>query len=389
MNTDTRHTEAETLPASVVVVDDVAGLRTLYRKVLEQRSSLEVVGEGSNGREGIEAAREHDPDLVLLDLSMPEMDGLEALPKIKEAAPDARVVILSGFCEDRLGDRARNLGAAGYLEKTGDPESLVPRLEAVLGIENELECVADDGAASGAERSSPPSTPSDEELETFAYAASHDLQEPLRMVASYLKLLREALSEDRDREVEECLEHAEAGVERMRSMVDGLLAYSRVETRAEDRTHVDLEETVDGALANLTVAMDASDTVVHYDPLPPVEGEPGQLTELFQNLVGNAIQHSDGDPRVHIGAERRDGTVEVHVTDDGPGIPEDERERVFSLFQQGRRASNDAGSGMGLAICRRIVERHDGEIWIADEGEGTTFRFTLPAAPEDPEEAGT
>lgn len=208
------------------------------------------------------------------------------------------------------------------------------------------------------------------------------------MVASYLHMLRDLLAEDPDGEVEECLDHAESGVERMQAMVDGLLAYSRVETRAEDFTRVDLEEAVDAALANLTVSMDHSDAVVRCDQLPAVEGEPGQLTQLLQNLLANAIEHHDGQPHVHIGADRTDGTVEVHVRDDGPGIPEGERERVFSLFQQGRCVDAEQGSGIGLAICRRIVERHEGEIWIAEEGEGTTVRFTLPAAGSDPGRTG-
>lgn len=136
INTDGPRLEA--LPRTTLLVDDVEGIRRLYRAVLEEASRLEVVGEAADGREAVEAVEELEPDLVLLDISMPEMDGLEALEQIKDARPQTVVVIVSALLEERVGDRAREQGAAGYLEKEGDPAALVPRLEAALGVEGHL-----------------------------------------------------------------------------------------------------------------------------------------------------------------------------------------------------------------------------------------------------------
>ncbi|TMT86618.1 PAS domain S-box protein [Haloterrigena sp. H1] len=218
-------------------------------------------------------------------------------------------------------------------------------------------------------------------LEQFAYAASHDLQEPLRMVTSYLQLIETRYGEALDEDGEEFLDYAVDGAERMREMIDGLLEYSRVETRGDPFEAVDLETVLSDVLADLQFSIEEHDAEITAESLPTVVGDASQLRQVFQNLLDNAIEYSgDEPPRVHVAAERTGDEWTISIRDDGIGIAPDDEERVFEVFQRLHTNEEHAGTGIGLALCRRIVERHDGEIWVDSEpGEGTTVSFTLPA----------
>ncbi|WP_276255581.1 PAS domain S-box protein [Halomontanus rarus] len=220
---------------------------------------------------------------------------------------------------------------------------------------------------------------SNERLEQFAYAASHDLQEPLRMVTSYLQLIERRYGDALDDDGEEFLEYAVDGAERMRSMIEGLLEYSRVETRGDEFEPVELETVLEDVRETLRIKIDESDAEITSESLPRVEGDAGQLRQVFQNLLANAIDYSGAEPpRVHVAAERTGTEWTVSVTDEGIGIDSADQERVFEVFQ--RIHTDTTGTGIGLALCKRIVERHGGEIWVdSDPGEGATFSFTLPA----------
>ena len=235
---------------------------------------------------------------------------------------------------------------------------------------------------------------SNDRLEEFAHAVSHDLKEPLRMVSSYLQLIderhRDALNEDG----EEFLAFAVDGAERMREMIEGLLAYSRVESRGDSFEPVDLDGIVADVRDDLRVRLDESDADLSVGDLPRVAGDPSQLRQLFQNLLENAIEYSgEESPAIRVDAETRSdaetapSTTEcdgaewvVSVADDGVGIHPDQSDRVFQMFERLGR-EGDSGAGIGLALCQRIVDRHGGEIWVeSTPGEGAAFRFTLPAA---------
>ena len=228
---------------------------------------------------------------------------------------------------------------------------------------------------------------SNDELERFAYVASHDLQEPLRMVSSYLQLLEERYADELDEDAEEFIDFAVDGAERMKGMIQGLLEYSRVDTCGEAFEPVDCEEVVEEATTNLRVAIDESDAELAVEPLPTVVADETQLVQLFQNLVGNAVEHGgDRPPRVRVSAERGDGEWVFSVSDDGVGIDPDDADHVFEMFND-LDGGGETGTGIGLAICEKIVERHGGRIWVdADDGEGATFRFTIPdrEATDDP-----
>ncbi|GAB3670363.1 hypothetical protein GCM10028856_20050 [Halopiger thermotolerans] len=222
---------------------------------------------------------------------------------------------------------------------------------------------------------------SNERLEQFAYAASHDLQEPLRMVSSYLQLIERRYGDQLDEDGEEFLEFAVDGADRMREMIDGLLQYSRVEMRGDPFEPVELEAVLDDVCENLQVKIEEYDAEIAAESLPRVEGDEGQLRQVFQNLLSNAIEYSgDEPPRIRISAERRGQRWKVSVADNGIGIDPDDQERIFEVFQRLHDREEHPGTGIGLALCERIIERHGGEIWVDSEpGEGTTFSFTLPA----------
>ncbi|ELY51149.1 PAS domain-containing protein [Natronolimnohabitans innermongolicus] len=227
---------------------------------------------------------------------------------------------------------------------------------------------------------------SNRRLEQFAYAASHDLQEPLRMVSSYLRLIERRYGDALDEDGEEFLEFAVDGADRMREMIEGLLQYSRVETQGEAFEPVDLEDVLDDARDDLRMRIDETDAEITADSLPRVRGDSDQLRQVFQNLLANAIRYSgEGPPRVHVSAERNGSTWTVSVADEGIGIDPGDQDLIFEVFEGLPVDGEYAGTGIGLAVCERIVERHGGEIWVDSEpDEGATFSFTLSAVSDEP-----
>ncbi|GAB3666368.1 hypothetical protein GCM10028856_08170 [Halopiger thermotolerans] len=223
---------------------------------------------------------------------------------------------------------------------------------------------------------------SNERLEQFAYAASHDLQEPLRMVSSYLQLLEGRYADELDEDGEEFLAYAVDGAERMRDMIDGLLEYSRIETQGEPLEPVDLNEVLADVRQDLRLRIEESDAEIVAESLPRVRGDAGQLRQVFQNLLDNAIQYAGEEPpTIEISATREGRMWTISVADDGIGIDPEQTDRVFEVFQRLHSREERAGTGIGLTLCKRIVERHDGEIRIdSTPGEGTTVSVTLPAA---------
>jgi PAS domain S-box-containing protein len=221
------------------------------------------------------------------------------------------------------------------------------------------------------------------ELGQFAYIASHDLQEPLRMVASYTQLLSRRYKGKLDSDADEFIAFAVDGATRMQRLIQDLLAYSRVGTKGKELRETSSEETLGQAIINLRGAIQDSGALVTHDPLPPVMADERQLIQLFQNLVGNAIKYqSPGVPKVHISAAKNGGKQwTFSVQDNGLGIDPQYFERIFGMFQRLHKREEFAGTGIGLAICKKIVERHGGSISVESQpGEGSTFRFDLTAS---------
>ncbi len=222
---------------------------------------------------------------------------------------------------------------------------------------------------------------SNDRLEQFAHAASHDLQEPLRMVSSYLQLIEQRYSDALDEDGQEFLEFAVDGADRMREMIEGLLVYSRVETEGEPLEPTGLETVVSDVLSDLQFQIDESNATISVEEMPRVSGDASQLRQLFQNLLENAITYNGDDPpQIHVTADREDSMWRISVSDEGIGIEPDTQDSIFDMFQRLHAADEYDGAGIGLALCDRIVTRHGGDIWVDSEpGDGTTFSFTLPA----------
>ena len=221
---------------------------------------------------------------------------------------------------------------------------------------------------------------SNADLQQFAYWVSHDLQEPLHVIRGFLRLIEKRYREKLDEKGHEFIRVTIEGTKRMQELIRDLLEYSRVGTKAKEFKPTECSVVLDKTLFNLKVAIEESGAEVTYDVLPTVTADAIQLGSLFQNLIGNAIKfHGAEPPMVHVSAEKRDGEWLFSVRDNGIGIDPKFSERIFSVFQRLHTSDEYPGTGIGLAICKKIVERHGGRIWVESEpGKGTTFYFTIP-----------
>ncbi len=226
---------------------------------------------------------------------------------------------------------------------------------------------------------------SNEDLEQFAYVASHDLQEPLRAVSGYLQLLQRRYHDRIDQDANEFIQFAVDGATRMQQLIRDLLSYSRVGTHGRQLERTDCNEALRIALANLAMAIGESGAIVTHEPLPAVWADGRQLTQLFQNLIGNAIKFcGSGPPRIAIAVRPSGDEWQFVVRDNGIGMESRFFDRIFEVFQRLHGREEYSGTGIGLSICKRIVERHGGRIWVESEpGRGSSFYFTLPGGPNE------
>ncbi|MDQ1565157.1 MAG: hypothetical protein QOF96_37 [Actinomycetota bacterium] len=292
---------------------------------------------------------------------------------------------------DSLGDQTRRVTAGEFdrpIEPVGPPEimrlagdtdamrrqiraelaAMEDARELLAAQKEELTAQAEELARSNAD------------LEQFAYVASHDLQEPLRKVTSFCQLLQRRYQGQLDERADQYIEFAVDGAKRMQALISDLLAFSRVGRTTEEFVDVDCEDSLDRALRNLEAAIEDAGAEVVRHPLPTVKGDPSLLSALFQNLVGNAIKfRSDAPPRIEVSAEQIDGEWSFRVADNGIGIDETYADRVFVIFQRLHAKELYPGTGIGLALCKKIVEFHGGRIWLDTAvGSGTTVCWTLP-----------
>jgi PAS domain S-box-containing protein len=222
---------------------------------------------------------------------------------------------------------------------------------------------------------------SNAELQQFAYVASHDLQEPLRMVTSYLELLERRYKGQLDAKADQFIDYAVDGAVRMQALINALLGYSRIGTNEQTWQSVDCELLLQEVLANLQVTIEQNQAIITHDPLPSVIADRTQLAQLFQNLISNGIKFRQAAaPKIHIGVERLADKWLLSIQDNGIGIEQQYADRIFVIFQRLHSRGDYPGTGIGLAICKKIIERHGGKLWVTSElDQGATFYFTLPA----------
>lgn len=220
---------------------------------------------------------------------------------------------------------------------------------------------------------------SNQELDQFAYIASHDLQEPLRMVSSYMQLLESRYKDQLDENAREFIGYAVDGAKRMQLLIQELLKFSRLNTRAQEFDSVNANDLYHYALDNLAMAVDESDTTITKEQLPSIYGHTGQLRQLFQNLIGNAVKYRDPKKhnKVHVSVEQSEGMWQFCIEDNGIGIQSAYYEKIFIIFKRLHITSEYPGTGIGLAICKKIVENHGGRIWV-ESGMDKAHGFILP-----------
>jgi light-regulated signal transduction histidine kinase (bacteriophytochrome) len=223
---------------------------------------------------------------------------------------------------------------------------------------------------------------SNADLQQFAYVASHDLQEPLRMVASYTQLLGKRYRGKLDADADDFIAFAVDGAHRMQVLINDLLAYSRVGSRGREFGSTNSESVLEAAQVNLMAAIEEAHAVISHDPLPTIPVDATQLSQVFQNLIGNALKfHGPEPPRIHVSVQQEAGEWRFSVRDNGIGIEPHDADRIFVIFQRLHAGQEYPGTGIGLAITKKIVERHGGRIWVVSEpGKGSTFTFTIPMA---------
>jgi signal transduction histidine kinase len=329
----------------------------------------------------IREVRDHCPDLVLTDYNLPQWGGMEALEVLKQERPDVPLILVTGALGEMKAVECLKRGVTDYILK-----GALTRLP--VAIRTALQNKELQDRRQEAERKQQEYLRelkrSNEELEQFAYVASHDLQEPLRMVASYTELLAERYKGKLDPQADKFIGYAVDGAKRMQGLIRDLLTFARVSSKAKPLRPTDSEKVLARVLSDLRPVMEKNKATVTHGKLPTVNADDSQLGQVLQNLIGNAIKfHGNRPPHIGISAEFVDEMWRFAVADNGIGIPQEVGDRIFQMFQRLHTREEYEGSGIGLAIAKRIVVRHGGRIWFdSAPGEGTTFRFTLPKAEE-------
>jgi two-component system, sensor histidine kinase and response regulator len=403
---------------SILLVDDQPENLLALEAVLEDLG--ENLVKASSGREALRCLLNQDFAVILLDVQMPDLDGFETAALIRERQRSSYTPIIfltAAHRNETHVSHGYSLGGVDYILKPIEPEILRSKVAVFVELARKTELVrrqsellrsiekreheiqlAETRAAllSDLEQKNvelekgrrileekvEELARSNADLEHFAYVASHDLTEPLRVMASFLGLLATRYRDRLDADGNEFIQFAVDGAVRMTSLINDILRFSRVGTNAAPPAPTSAGEALKTALDDLASSIGESRAAVTADEMPRVMADGSQLTQVFQNLVGNAIKfRGPAAPEIHIAAERKNDEWVFSVSDNGIGFPPEHAERIFKLFQRLHGRGEYPGNGIGLSVCKRIVERHGGRIWVDSQpGRGATFHFTLPAA---------
>jgi PAS domain S-box-containing protein len=350
---------------TVLIVDDNADMRAFYRDVLSPH--FRIV-EAANGAEALVRLGDALPALVLSDVMMPDVDGLALLRTLRAAARTRTlpVILVSARAGAEASITGLDAGADDYLTKPFTAAELLARVRTHVLMARARQALMDE-----LERTN-------RDLEQFAYVASHDLQEPLRMVASYTQLLARRYKGRLDADADVFIGYAVQGATRMQALISGLLTFSRTGRTSGEPRSVSLDALLDRALENLRLRLEERGVQLERDPLPEVVVIPDLITQVFQNLIANACKFCDVEtPRIRISAAVEGDMYRISIADNGIGIEPEYAERIFAIFQRVHPREKYEGSGIGLALCKKVVESHGGRIWVESPGSGggSTFFF--------------
>ncbi len=362
-------------PTTVLIIDDCQEDREIFRRFLDQNTQQTFrILEADCGTDGWELCQTEQPDCILLDYQIPDVDGLEFISSLNHGdnQQEIPVLMLTGQGDETIASEALKGGAADYLVKgkltnEGLLRAVTRAIEkAALIRKTELQRLE-------IERSN-------RELEQFTHRASHDLQAPVRRIITFLDLLQKdlqgSLSESSQDYLDRCLKSAYY----MRRLIKDLLDYSRVGGMQKPFSSVDLNQISQQALAQLESTIQETQANITVENLPTILGNEVFLQQLFQNLIGNAIKfRSAKTPDVNISVRDIGASWQLKVSDNGIGMPVESFTKIFEVFQRLDNSQKTEGSGIGLALCKKVVELHGGKIWVDSiEGEGTMFSFTFP-----------
>jgi signal transduction histidine kinase len=403
---------ADILNARILVVDDREANVLLIEGMLRV-AGYTSVHSTTHPNEVCELHRKNRYGLILLDLQMPGMDGFQVMEGLKEIEADGYLPVLVITAQPDHKLRALEAGAKDFVSKPFDQAELRARVHNILEVRllhlktkdysqaleetvQELEASREvirlktleeqkkiEQELALAQSARRDLERSNTDLERFAFAASHDLQEPLRMVTCFSQLLALSYKGQLDERADEYLEYIQTGTKRMAALIEDLLSYSQIVHSTEKGVPVDCNAVLDKVLESCRVIVEENGAVVTRDPLPTVDGDEGQISQLFHNLLTNALKYRKREvgPEVHFSALRTPNEWLFSVRDNGIGIAEEHLEKIFIIFKRLHKKTEYPGTGIGLALCQRIIEGRAGRIWVESEpAVGSTFYFTWPGS---------
>ena len=361
----------EVQPLRVLFVEDQPADVELEKRALREHG-FDVQGCAvQDAEQFLNEVRKGACDIVLADYNLPQWNGMEAVSLLRREGLDIPVILVTGALGEERAVECLKDGAADYLLK----EHLTRLPDSVRQALREKKLREDN------KRSQEDLARSNRELEQFAYVASHDLQEPLRMIASYTQLLAERYRGKLDEKADRYIHYAVDGATRMQALIDDLLTFSRVGRQGLALQNADCNEAIETACKNLENSIRETGARVEHDRLPVIVADGRLLVQFFQNLISNSIKFRGTEvPHVQISAEKQNREWIFAVKDNGIGIAPEHAQSIFGIFKRLHTHDEYPGSGIGLSICKKIVEQHGGRIWVESApGQGATFKFVLPS----------
>ncbi len=363
---------SETAKADILIVDDTPDNLRVLSAMLTNRGY--EVRKALNGQRAIASVKSEPPDLILLDIKMPEMDGYEVCKQLKTNSQTSAVPIIFISALDDALDKVKAFAAGGvdYVTKPFQEAEVMARIEHQIRIQRLQHQLI---------QQNEDLLRSNRELEQFAYVVSHDLQQPLQSVTGFVKLLQLKYDSTLDAVAQDYLNRIHETGSRMQRLIQDLLAYAQIDKQEEDLQIIDCNDVLKQVTDNLREAIVTQQAIITHDPLPKVKGNETQLIQLFQNLISNGLKFIPANtiPTIHISVSLQRQTWQIGIQDNGIGILPEHLEKIFEVFQRIHSAQKYPGTGIGLATCKKIVERHHGQIWVESKvGTGTTFFLSLP-----------